>query len=100
MPSKTSNSSKRTTDHQTIREWAEDRGGQPATVTATERDDRPGVLRIDFPGRSGEGTLEHISWEDFFQKFDCANLALVYQDRTADGEQSRFCKFVNRESDE
>jgi len=93
-------SSKRTTDHQTIRRWAEERGGKPATVKATEHGDQPGILRIDFPGRSGETTLDHISWDDFFEKFDCANLAMIYQDKTAEGETSYFCKFVNREASE
>jgi hypothetical protein len=96
MATHTERSSKVTTDHQTIRAWAEARGGKPATVKATERGGSPGILRIDFPGYSGEETLEEITWDDFFAKFDCANLAMVYQEETADGEISRFCKFVNR----
>jgi len=91
-------SSQRTIDHDAIRQWAEERKGKPATVIATERGGKPGILRIDFPGHSGEGTLDPISWEDFFNKFECANLAMVYEDKTADGETSYFCKFVNRES--
>lgn len=91
-------SSQRTIDHDTIRQWAEERKGHPATVAATERGGKPGILRIDFPGRSGEGTLDPISWDDFFDKFEGANLAMVYEDKSADGETSYFCKFVNRNS--
>src|SRR4051794_34782775 len=83
-----------TTDHDEIRRWAEERGGVPATVKATEQDGEPGILRIDFPGFSGEGTLEQISWEDFFRKFDENNLAFVYD---AD-PNSRFNKLVSRET--
>jgi hypothetical protein len=96
MATHAEHSSKKTTDHKTIREWAAQRGGKPATVKATEHGDSPGILRIDFPGYTGEDTLEEITWDQFFDKFECANLAMVYQDETADGKTSRFCKFVNR----
>lgn len=89
-----SGESKRTTDHETIRRWAEERGGKPATVKRTKADGEPGVLRIDFEGYSGEESLEQISWDEFFEKFDDKNLEFLYQDRTRDGEASRFFKFV------
>lgn len=92
--------SKTTTDHKTIQEWAETRGGKPATVKRTEEGDEPGVLRIDFPGYSGAGSLEHISWDEFFQKFDEKNLAFLYQDHTSSGEESRFFKLVSRDTAE
>jgi hypothetical protein len=87
--------SNQTTDHETIRRWAEERGGRPATVKATESGGEPGVLRFDF-GDQDEG-LEPISWEEFFQKFDEQGLAMVYQDETKDGQKSRFYKFVKRD---
>ena len=43
-----------------------------------------------------DASLEPISWDDFFEKFDDEGLAFLYQDRTADGAISRFHKFVNR----
>jgi hypothetical protein len=39
--------------------------------------DDTGILRIDFPGYSGAGSLEQTSWEEFFEKFDREKLALV-----------------------
>ncbi len=83
---------KTTTDHDTIRSWAEERGGTPSRAKGT---DPGGVLRIDF-GEPEEG-LEEISWEDFFEVFDDRKLALLYQDKTADGETSRFNKLVSRD---
>lgn len=53
--------SKITTNHQTIRHWAEERQGQPAAVKSTGSAEHPGLLRIDFPGYSGEDKLERIS---------------------------------------
>jgi len=85
-----------TTDHETIRRWAEERDGIPATVTRTARGSEAGILRIDFPGFSGAGTLEEISWDEWFDKFDESNLAFLYQNRTANGQQSRFFKLVRR----
>ncbi len=61
--------SKTTTDHNTIKKWVESRGGFPATVKSTKENGEPGLLRIDFPGYSGEGSLERIEWDDFFGKF-------------------------------
>lgn len=87
-------SSKSTTDHKVIRKWAEERGGKPATVKGTGDSDEAGVLRIDFPGYSGEGRLEEISWDEFFEKFDEKRLKFLYQEETADGKESRFFKFV------
>lgn len=92
--------SKTTTDHNTIRKWVEERGGWPATVKNTGDKDDPGLLRIDFPGYSGKDSLEQISWEDFFEKFDEKKLAFLYQDEKRDGEESRFFKFVNRDGKE
>jgi hypothetical protein len=89
---------KETTNHDQIRSWVEARGGWPATVKGTAAEDEAGLLRIDFPGYSGEGTLERISWDEFFKKFDEKNLVFLYQDQTESGEQSRFNKLVSRES--
>ena len=92
--------SKTTTDHDVIRKWVEERGGKPATVKRTGDEEEPGVLRIDFPGYSGKDSLEEISWDQFFEKFDEKNLAFLYQEQTRDGEESRFFKFVSRETAE
>jgi hypothetical protein len=86
--------SETTTDHKLIRKWAEQRDGRPATVRATEEDGHAGILRIDFGPK--EERLEEIDWDEFFRKFDEAELAFLYQDRTKDGELSRFHKFVRR----
>jgi len=86
-----SSESKVTTDHDEIRRWVEERGGHPAEVKGTE------LLRIDYPGFSGEDRLEEISWEEFFDAFEENNLAFLYQEKTKDGGKSRFSKLVNRD---
>jgi hypothetical protein len=88
-----------TTDHRKIREWAEERGAKPAAVKSTGKGDDVGIIRLDFPGYSGEDSLETISWEDFFEKFEQGELALVYQEETADGQRSNFNKLVRREAE-
>jgi hypothetical protein len=87
--------SQTTTDHQKIREWAEARGGKPARVKDTGSGDDPGILRIDFPGGSGEDSLEEISWDEWFEAFEDNNLAFLYQEEK-DGQESRFSKLVSR----
>jgi hypothetical protein len=89
--------SKVTTDHRTIQKWAEKRGGHPATVKSTEKNHKPGILRIDFPGYSGEDSLDRVDWGSWFETFEDRGLAFVYQETTADGDESRFNKLVSRE---
>lgn len=87
-----------TTDHDKIRKWAESRGGKPATVKDTGDEEEAGILRLDFD--PPDATLKKISWDEFFEKFDDADLAFLYQDKTAGGKTSRFHKFVDRDSAE
>ena len=89
--------SKTTTDHDEIRRWVEEHDGSPASVRGTENGNGAGVLRIDFPGGAGEDQLEHISWDDWFEKFDDEELAFLYQEQKASGEDSTFFKLVSRD---
>jgi hypothetical protein len=58
------------------------------------------MIRIDFPGYSGETSLQPISWDDWFEKFDERGLALLVQATTARGQKSNFNKLVSRETAE
>src|SRR5205085_11792509 len=85
------------TDHEQIRQWAEERGGTPSCVRGTGDQGDIGMLRLDFPGYSGGDSLQPISWDDWFEKFDDRGLALIVQDKTAGGQKSNFNKLVSRE---
>ena len=98
MATKTKHTSQSTVDHEEIRRWAEERGAKPACVRGTGNKGDVGMLRLDFPGYSGEDKLEPISWDDWFDKFDERKLALVYQEETAEGERSNLNKLVSRDS--
>jgi hypothetical protein len=99
-----------TTDHDEIRKWAEERGGRPATVRSTHGQGHgkghdkggTGIIRIEFPKapNSKHDALEEISWEEFFEKFDESDLALLYQEETVGGERSNFNKLIGRETAE
>lgn len=84
--------SKTTTDHKLIRQWVEARGGHPSRVKNVGGDG--GLLRIDFG--EPEKNLEEIPWDEFFRIFDENKLAFLHQEKTEDGQESRFNKFVNR----
>jgi hypothetical protein len=87
-----------TTEHAEIRRWVEERQGHPATVRRPgQKPDEVGILRIDFPKYGGKGSLQHISWEQFFRKFEDKNLAFVYEERTSSGQLSHFSKFISRD---
>ncbi len=79
------------TDHDTIRRWAEDRGGRPAKV---DTGGDGGVLRFDFGDK--EDNLTEIDWDEFFEIFDDSDLAVLLVE---DDRDSRFSKFVARGAD-
>ena len=95
---KAKSSAKKTTNHAEIKRWAESRGGRPASVKGTGDKNEPGILRIDFA--EDDERLEDISWDEFFEKFEDAKLALLYQEETAQSDESHFAKLVRREGDE
>lgn len=84
-------------DHNEIRRWAEEREAKPAVVRTTHQAESSGIIRLDFPGYSGEDSLEEIEWDEWFEDFDRNKLALIVQDQTANGEESNFNKLVSRE---
>lgn len=86
----------KTIDHAQIKQWVETRGGWPATVKGSGGSEPAGILRIDFPGYAGKATLEKITWEIFFEKFESRQLAFLYQENTMAGTPSRFWKLVKR----
>jgi len=94
--------SKTTQDHDEIRKWAEERGAIPADVSRTAGAQGTGIIRLMFPKapHAKDGALEEISWDEFFEKFDASDLALVYQNVTADGEQSNFNKLIHPTDDD
>ena len=91
-----SSEQKVTIDHDEIRRWAEERDGRPAQVRGTGKGE-PGILRFDLPGGADAQTLEHISWEDWFEKFEAQQLAVVLQEHKADGEPSTFSRIIARD---
>jgi hemerythrin HHE cation binding domain-containing protein/Rho termination factor-like protein len=47
-----------------------------------------------YPGYSGKESLQQISWDEFFEKFEESQLAFLYQDE----KDSRFSKLVKRDT--
>jgi len=100
MATQTKHTSRVSTDHEEIRQWAEERGAKPSCVRGTGGKNDIGMIRLDFPGYSGADSLEEISWDEWFEKFDENGLALLFQEETASGEKSNFNKLVSRETAE
>ena len=84
-----------TTDHETIRKWAESKGGKPAAVDRTHQGGDVGIIRIMFPRaqQSEHESLVEITWDEFFQEFDQSDVDFLY---SPEGD-SRFNKFVRGE---
>jgi hypothetical protein len=82
-----------TTDHSTIRRWADRRDGVPVSATPVG-DVEAGALSIAFT-ESTTGAVA-IPWERFFRRFEEANLAFVYEAEAYDGDTSHVYEFVDR----
>lgn len=85
-----------TTDHDTIRRWAESKGGKPAAVDRTHSDKEVGLIRIMFPDAPSphHENLVEIAWDEFFKEFDERRLALPFDER------SLFNRLVGRDTAE
>ena len=83
-----------TTDHATIRKWAEAKGGKPAAVDRTHKGGDVGIIRIMFPDnpQSEHQALVEISWDEFFREFESRKLALLYD------KDSLFSKVIGRDT--
>ncbi len=87
-----------TTNHRTIKEWVEKRGGEPTTVESTA-DRGAEILRLQFPDTEDDhDELVSIDWNEWFDTFESDDLAFVYQDETESGNTSRFYKLVDRKT--
>ncbi|MCX7521662.1 hypothetical protein OSC27_05140 [Microbacterium sp. STN6] len=82
-----------TTSHEVIKEWAEARGGRPATVEGTEHGENLGVLRFDFGDETKN--LREVDWDEWFATFDDRKLNFIYQETRSDGSQSNFFRLDN-----
>jgi hypothetical protein len=91
-------SSRTLTDLEEIRRWAEERRAWPARVRKTGDREDVGVIRLAFSAYSRTGSLEGISWDEWFEKFEDNNLALIVQNKTARGRKSNFNKIVGRDT--
>ncbi len=85
-----------TTDHDTVRKWAESKGGKPAAVGRTHAGGDVGIIRIMFPDnlQSEHDALTEITWDEFFEEFEERKLALLYD------EKSLFSKIIGRDTAE
>jgi hypothetical protein len=85
-----------TTDHDTIRQWAEGKGGKPAAVERTHKGDDVGIIRIMFPDnpQSEHDALTEITWDEFFEECEERKLALLYD------QKSLFSKIIGRDTAE
>jgi len=81
-----------TADHNTIKAWAENRGGKPALLKQKDDTGRAGeMLKIVFPGDETKD-LDFISWDQFFIIFEENNLKFLFIDE----EEKQFYRMANR----
>lgn len=89
-----------TRDPDLIRQWAEERGGKPYTVSPTRSEEHPGLIGLAFPDSPNEDHMEEISWGLWFSKFLENDLVLLYQEESDDGRPSHFNRLLEAEAAE
>ena len=76
-----------TTDHMEIRNWAESKGIVPANLEPNRVDAEPATMTLLNKKTVIQTQFaKEMSWDDFFARFDCLGLTLVYDDSTAFNE--------------
>ncbi len=85
------------TEHDTIRAWVEEHGGQPALTRRIPEVPGEGQLSLEFLVDGQEPELITISWADFFQRFEDQHLAFIYEEGGPGGELTWY--FVDRDHD-
>lgn len=95
------------TDHETIRDWAAARMGQPVVVDISPQGGTQPMLRLVFDQAAYQdqdraerppnaGGVEFVEWDEWFELFDAAELALVVAEDMP-GRRENFHEFVRRE---
>lgn len=85
-----------TTDHDEIRHWVESVGGRPVQVRLAASTGPVGVPALDVPGRRTGGDVENITWDDWFDEFERAGLALLYEPASVPSAAAPYGKLVPR----
>jgi hypothetical protein len=84
-----------TDDHDEIKNWANSFGGFPVVADGEGETNEITNLKIYFPGELVSG--RQISWEEFFDEFDDANLAFRYDTKSDPRSDKEFSfEFINR----
>lgn len=89
---------KYTTDHEEIRKWIEEHKGTPAVIKGMIEEtgvEIPEMLHVSFD--QDDPNMEGLDWEEFFERFEDANLALVYNETIGEGETPDF-EFADRDA--
>jgi hypothetical protein len=87
---------KTTIDHNEIKTWIKDRGGEPVIVKATAIRNSPGIYDILF-GPKDENFFP-VSWDEFFNWFENMKLAFYYNPHIPRGNEKNGYDFINRYS--
>ena len=84
---------KTTRDHETIRHWVEERGGKPSAAADAASPIDPGILQLEFDPNHRKPDV--LTWGEFFETFEDAELTFLYEDETEEGKTSRFYQFIH-----
>lgn len=85
--------SQQTKDHECIRQWIDERRGEPAVLRMAPHGGNRHSLRIKFEEEEAD-ELQTISWNEFFKIFDDGGFVFFYDM----AKESRFNKFIETEA--
>lgn len=85
----------RTTDHEEIRKWIEEKKGEPGIIRGISGSDGQGILTVVFGPPTPD--IQVISWQEFFDTFEDQQLRFRYEDPIPDDEAGWDLAFEGRD---
>lgn len=87
-----------TTNHSTIKQWAENRGGIPVRIRQDGSTPGLGDIKIYFPDTEEKGeNWEELPWNEFLEQFENQKLAMEYKENDANGDVSLYYQMLDRQ---
>ena len=82
-----------TTNHEVIRQWARERGAQPALLVDMHLGVQSRRLDLAFTG-DREAGLQRVDWKTWFDAFAASDLTFFYRTHRRDGVRSLYFRIA------
>lgn len=88
----------KTTDHNEIRQWAEERRAIPVQIALNSTGKQLDTIKFRFPNQEDNVNQEYqeIDWDEFLAIFENYGLAMIYEDPSDNQADATYHRFDHR----